>query len=223
MAVEVHGHDELAERAAEWIAARMKPAVASRGRFTLAVSGGSTPAAMFAALSQLALPWAEVHVFQVDERVAPDDDPDRNLGDLSANLLDRVPVHAHVMDVTAPDLDDAARRYAAELRAVTDDGVLDVVHLGLGDDGHTASWPPGDPVIDVEDADVAITQPYRGRVRMTLTVPTVNRARDVMFLAAGAGKAEMVQKLVARDPGIPASRVRPDATLLVDERAAAGL
>lgn len=223
MAVEVHGHDELAERAAEWIAARMKPAVAARGRFTLAVSGGSTPAAMFAALSQLALPWAEVHVFQVDERVAPDDDPDRNLGDLSANLLDRVPVHAHVMDVTAPDLDDAARRYAAELRAVTDDGVLDVVHLGLGDDGHTASWPPGDPVIDVEDADVAITQPYRGRVRMTLTVPTVNRARDVMFLAAGAGKAEMVQKLVARDPGIPASRVRPDATLLVDERAAAGL
>ncbi len=223
MAVEVHGHDELAERAAEWIAARMKPAVAERGRFTLAVSGGSTPAAMFAALSQLALPWAEVHVFQVDERVAPDGDPDRNLGDLSANLLDRVPVHAHVMDVTAPDLDDAARRYAAELRAVTDDGVLDVVHLGLGDDGHTASWPPGDPVIDVEDADVAITQPYRGRVRMTLTVPTVNRARDVMFLAAGAGKAEMVQKLVARDPGIPASRVRPDATLLVDERAAAGL
>jgi len=223
MAVEVHGHDELAERAAEWIAVRMKPAVAARGRFTLAVSGGSTPAAMFAALSQLALPWAEVHVFQVDERVAPDDDPDRNLGDLSANLLDRVPVHAHVMDVTAPDLDDAARRYAAELRAVTDDGVLDVVHLGLGDDGHTASWPPGDPVIDVEDADVAITQPYRGRVRMTLTVPTVNRARDVMFLAAGAGKAEMVQKLVARDPGIPASRVRPDATLLVDERAASGL
>ena len=143
---------------------------------------------------------------------------DRNLGDLSANLLDRVPVHAHLMDVTAPDLDDAARRYAADLRAVTGDGVLDVVHLGLGDDGHTASWPPGDPVIDVDDADIALTQPYRGRVRMTLTVPTVNRARDVMFLAAGAGKAEMVQKLVARDPSIPASRVRPDATLLVDEQ-----
>ncbi len=92
MAVEVHGHEELAERAAEWIAARMKPAVAARGRFTLAVSGGSTPAAMFAALSQLPLPWEQVHVFQVDERVAPDGDPDRNLGDLSANLLDRVPV-----------------------------------------------------------------------------------------------------------------------------------
>ena len=222
MAVEVHGHDELAERAAEWIAARIEPARAARGRFTLAVSGGSTPAAMFAALSQLALPWEHMHVFQVDERVAPDGDPDRNLGDLTANLLDRVPVHAHLMDVTATDLDDAARRYAAELRAVTGDGVLDVVHLGLGDDGHTASWPPGDPVIDVDDADVALTQPYRGRVRMTLTVPTVNRARDVMFLAAGPGKAEMVHKLVARDPSIPASRVRPDATVLVDESAAAG-
>ena len=223
MAVDVHGHDELADGAAKWIAARIEPAIGARGRFALAVSGGSTPAAMFAALSQLALPWEQVHVFQVDERVAPDDDPDRNLGDLSANLLDRVPVQAHLMDVTAPDLEDAARRYAAELRAVTGDGVLDVVHLGLGDDGHTASWPPGDPVIDVHDADVALTQPYRGRVRMTLTVPTVNRARDVMFLAAGADKAEMVQKLVAHDPSIPASRVRPDATLLVDESAAARL
>jgi 6-phosphogluconolactonase len=223
MPVEVHGDDELAEQAAEWIVARIEPAIAARGRFTLAVSGGSTPAAMFAALAQRALPWTDVHVFQVDERVAPDGDRDRNLGDLSANLLDRVPVRAHLMDVTAPDLDDAARRYAADLQTVTGDGVLDVVHLGLGDDGHTASWPPGDPVIDVVDVDTALTQPYRGRVRMTLTVPVVNRARDVMFLAAGAEKAEMVQRLAARDPNIPASRVRPDATLLIDRSAAARL
>jgi 6-phosphogluconolactonase len=161
-----------------------------------------------------------VHVFQVDERVAPDGDPDRNLVDLRSNLLDRVPVHAHLMDVTASDLDGAARRYAEELTSVTGDGVLDVVHLGLGDDGHTASWPPGDPVIDVVDSDVALTQPYRGRVRMTLTVPAVNRAREIMFLAAGPGKVEMVQKLVARDASIPASHVRQDATVLVDESAA---
>lgn len=223
MTVEVHGDNELAERAAEWIAARIETAIAARGRFTLAVSGGSTPAAMFDALSRLPLPWTEVHLFQVDERVAPDGDPDRNLGDLRVNLLDRVPVCAHLMDVTAADLEDAARRYAAELRTVTGDGVLDVIHLGLGDDGHTASWPPGDPVIDIVGADVALTQPYRGRVRMTLTVPAVNRARDVMFLAAGAGKAEMVHKLATRDPGIPASRVRPEATLLVDQSAAARL
>ena len=101
--------------------------------------------------------------------------------------------------------------------------MLDVVHLGLGDDGHTASWPPGDPVIHVRDLDVSITQPYRGRVRMTLTVPAVNRARDVMFLAAGDGKREMVKRLVARDPSIPATHVRDDATLLIDELAARDL
>ena len=196
MPVEIFGADEL-DRAASWIVERVQPAIDARGQFTLAVSGGSTPAAMFASLSRLALPWSSIHVFQVDERVAPDGDPDRNLGDLRANLLDRVPVVAHLMDVTAPDLPDAVRRYAAKLREVTGDGVLDVVHLGLGDDGHTASWPPGDPVIDVTDVEVALTQPYRGRVRMTLTVPTVNRARSVMFLAGGAGKSEMVKRLVA--------------------------
>ncbi len=162
-------------------------------------------------------------MFEVDERVAPDGDPDRNLNDLRANLLDRVPVVAHLMDVTAADLPDACRRYAAELSDVTGDGVLDLVHLGLGDDGHTASWPPGDPVINVRDADVALTQPYRGRVRMTLTVPAVNRARSVMFLAAGEGKTEMVKRLVARDMSIPASHVRADASLLVDESAASTL
>ena len=131
-----------------------EPAIAERGRFTIAVSGGSTPAAMFAELARLDLPWPQVHVFEVDERVAPDGDPDRNLNDLRANLLDLVPVVAHLMDVTAADLPGACRRYADELSDVTGDGVLDVVHLGLGDDGHTASWPPGDPVINVRDADV---------------------------------------------------------------------
>ena len=178
---------------------------------------------MFAELARLDLPWPQVHVFQVDERVAPDGDPDRNLNDLRANLLDLVPVVAHLMDVTAADLTGACRSYADELSDVTGDGVLDVVHLGLGDDGHTASWPPGDPVIDVDDADVALTQPYRGRVRMTLTVPTVNRSRSVMFLAAGEGKTEMVKRLVARDMSIPAVAVRADAPLLVDESAAAAL
>ena len=115
MPVEVFGADELADRSAAWIAERVQPAIDARGRFTLAVSGGSTPAAMFASLSRLALPWSSMHVFQVDERVAPDGDPDRNLGDLRANLLDGVPVVAHLMDVTAPDLQEAARRYAAEL------------------------------------------------------------------------------------------------------------
>jgi 6-phosphogluconolactonase len=223
MDVETYSAKELPGAAAGWIAARAEPAIAERGRFTIAVSGGSTPAAMFAELARLDLPWPQVHVFEVDERVAPDGDPDRNLNDLRANLLDLVPVVAHLMDVTAADLPGACRRYADELSDVTGDGVLDVVHLGLGDDGHTASWPPGDPVINVRDADVALTQPYRGRVRMTLTVPAVNRARSVMFLAAGEGKTEMVKRLVARDMSIPASHVRADASLLVDESAASSL
>ena len=223
MDVETFAPKELPGASAGWIAARAEPAIAERGHFTLAVSGGSTPAAMFAALAELDLPWGQIHVFQVDERVAPDGDPDRNLGDLKANLLDLVPVVPHLMDVTASDLTAASLRYAEEIEKVTGDGVLDVVHLGLGDDGHTASWPPGDPVIHVRDLDVSITQPYRGRVRMTLTVPAVNRARDVMFLAAGDGKREMVKRLVARDPTIPATHVRDDATLLIDELAARDL
>lgn len=223
MDVETYSARELPGAAAGWIAARAEPAIAERGRFTLAVSGGSTPAAMFAELAKLDLPWSNVHVFQVDERVAPDGDPDRNLGDLQANLLSRVPVIVHLMEVTAPDLDEASRRYADELSDVTGDGVLDVVHLGLGDDGHTASWPPGDPVINVRDRDVALTQLYRGRVRMTLTVPAVNRARSVMFLAAGDGKSDVVKRLVSGDKSIPSSHVRPDATLLLDDAAASAL
>ena len=125
MDVETYSAKELPGAAAGWIAARAEPAIAERGRFTIAVSGGSTPAAMFAELARLDLPWPQVHVFEVDERVAPDGDPDRNLNDLRANLLDLVPVVAHLMDVTAADLPGACRRYADELSDVTGDGVLD--------------------------------------------------------------------------------------------------
>ena len=162
-------------------------------------------------------------MFEVDERVAPDGDPDRNLNDLRANLLDLVPVVAHLMDVTAADLPGACRRYADELSDVTGDGVLDVVHLGLGDDGHTASWPPGDPVIDVRDADVAAHPALSRTGPDDPDRPRGQPARSVMFLAAGEGKTEMVKRLVARDMSIPASHVRADASLLVDESAASSL
>lgn len=223
MRVEVHPSDVLAERAALWIADRAWAAVADRGRFNLAVSGGSTPAAMFAALARLPLPWTQIHVFQVDERVAPDGDADRNLGDLRANLLDLVPAQPHPMDVTAADLGAAAAAFATDLHAVTGDGVLDVVHLGLGDDGHTASWPPGDPVVEMSDRDVALCGLYKGRVRMTLTVPAVNRAREVMFLVSGGGKLDALRRLLSDDPGIPAGHVRRTDTTVLSDRAAAGV
>jgi 6-phosphogluconolactonase len=204
-----------------WIADRLWAAIDERGRAHLAVSGGTTPAAMLAALSGLALPWEQVHVWQVDERVAPDGDPARNLNDLQSGLLSKVPAIPHVFHVTAEDLGAAAGAYAADLDESCG-GVLDVVHLGLGDDGHTASWPPGDPVVNVVDTDAAVSGEYMGHVRLTLTVPVVNRARDVMFLVSGEAKAGAVAKLAAGDSAIPASHVRRAGTVVLADAAAAG-
>ncbi len=210
----------LAERAAIWMAERIWSAIDDRGVAHVALSGGRTPAAMFAALAALPVPWSHVHVWQVDERVAPDGDPARNLNDLRSGLLSKVPARPHVFDVTNPDLAAAAAAYAAELDAACG-GTLDVVHLGLGDDGHTASWPPGDPVADVVGTDAAVSGVYQDHVRLTLTVPAVNRAREVMFLVAGAAKADAVAKLTSGDPSIPAAHVRRDATVVLADTAAA--
>ena len=212
----------LAARAAELVTERLTEAVARRGRATLAVSGGSTPGAFLAELSQRALPWEAIHVFQVDERVAPPGDPERNLTGLQGALLDRASIPAanvHPMPVNDPDLEAAAAAYANELRKVAGaESQLDVVHLGIGDDGHTASWPPGDPVVDVTD-DVAVVGPFNGRLRMTLTPPAVNRAGWIVWLVRGASKAPAVEGLLAGDPALPASRVRrTDVTLLSDIR-----
>jgi 6-phosphogluconolactonase len=208
----------LADRAAVWLAERIWAAVDDRGVAHVAVSGGTTPKAMFKILAGLPVPWPSVHVWQVDERVAPDGDPARNLDDLQAGLLAKVPVTAHLFAVTNPDLDAAAARYADDLDHACG-GVLDVVHLGLGGDGHTASWPPGDPVADVTDRDAAVSGVYEGHRRLTLTVPAVNRAREIMFLVAGAAKVPAVAELVEGTGAIPALRVRRDATLLADRAA----
>jgi 6-phosphogluconolactonase len=122
------------------------------------------------------------------------------------------------MPVTATDLEAAAAEYGAEL-AVACRGVLDVVHLGLGDDGHTASWPPGDPVIGVTDRDVTVVGPFNDRLRMTLTVSAVNRARLCMVLVAGADKAAAVVKMLARDRSVPAGHLPPEATVFTDSAA----
>jgi 6-phosphogluconolactonase len=208
----------LAERAAVWLAERMWAAVDDRGVAHVAVSGGTTPKAMFEVLARLPVPWSSVHVWQVDERVAPAGDPARNLIDLEAGLLSKVPVTAHLFAVTDPDLDAAAARYAAELDR-TCGGVLDAVHLGLGGDGHTASWPPGDPVAEVTDRDAAVSAVYEGHRRLTLTVPAVNRAHEIMFLVGGSSKVRAVAELVQGTGSIPALHVRRDATLLVDRAA----
>ncbi len=218
----------LASRAAEIVVARARSSIAHRGAFTVALSGGSTPAVMLDHLALRDLLWSRIHVFQVDERIVPDDDPDRNAGGLLEHLVDRIeipPANVHLMPVTAPNLANASHHYAAELAALSgSDGRLDLVHLGLGDDGHTASWPPGDPVADAGDMDVAVVGPYRGHLRMTLTPRVVNRARRILWLVSGEEKAGAVEGLIAGDFRLPASRVATgNATLLLDEVAASKL
>jgi 6-phosphogluconolactonase len=224
--IEVQPDDDLAARkAAAIIAADARAAVSSRGRFIMAVSGGRTPWLMLRALAAEQLPWENVHVVQVDERAAPAADPDRNLTHLRESLLDHAPLppdHIHAMPVEAADLDRAAEQYVLTLRDVAGSPpVLDLVHLGLGPDGHTASLVPGDPILDVTDADVAATAPYQGRRRMTLTFPIINRSGRVLWLVTGREKAGMLVRLCDGDRSIPASRVRQDRALILADRAAA--
>ena len=216
----------VARGAAAMVAAEARAAIAARNRFILAVSGGLTPWMMLRALAVEDLPWGGVHVVQVDERVAPDGDPDRNLTHLRESLLGQTairPEQIHAMPVEAPDLEAAAAQYAMTLRKIAGSPpVLDLVHLGLGPDGHTASLVPGDPVLQVADTDVALTGIYQGRRRMTLTYPILNRSRHVLWLVSGPDKAEMVSRVYAGDTSIPAGRVQREHALMLADRAAAG-
>jgi 6-phosphogluconolactonase len=224
--IEVYPDDDtVARKAAAVIAADMRAAVIARGSYVMAVSGGRTPWLMLRALADEPLPWQHVHVVQVDERVAPADDPERNLAHLRTSLLNRVPLppdQVHAMPVEATDLDRAAAQYDSTLRHVAGSPpVLDLVHLGLGPDSHTASLVPGDPALDVNDADVAVAGPYQGRRRMTLTFPIINRSRFVLWLVTGSEKAAALVRLRDGDRSIPAARVRRDRALLLADRAAA--
>ena len=208
--------EAVAERGADVVAQAAADAVAMHGHFSLAVSGGRTPWAMFAALYGR-VPWEKVTIYQVDERVAPDGDPDRNLTQLEQSLPPGGVVDVRPMPVTAHDLDAAATAYAAALP-----DALDLIHLGLGPDGHTASLIPGDLVLDVSDRDVALTGEYQGHTRMTLTYPVLNRARRILWLVTGDDKVEALARLRAGDPTIPAGRVSAVDALVIADAAAAG-
>src|SRR6266516_2847735 len=217
--------DAVAKEAAAVIATEARQAVAARGRFVTAVSGGHTPWMMLRALAGEDVPWASVHMFQVDERVAPEGHADRNLTHLRASLLEHAPLppaQLYAMPVEIPDLQSAAAKYAAELERIAGaPPVLDLVHLGLGPDGHTASLVPGDPVLDVTGRDVAVTGVYHGRNRLTLTYLVINRARLILCLVTGREKAPMYKRLLAGDQTIPAGRVlQNNAVLLADSAAA---
>jgi 6-phosphogluconolactonase len=161
------------------------------------------------------VPWESIAIFQVDERIAPEGNPDRNLTHLRESL-GAAPAELHPMPVDEDDPERGAASYAAELPER-----LDLVHLGLGDDGHTASLVPGDPVLEVADRPVAATGEYRGRRRLTLTYSALARADSILWLVAGTDKAEPLAKLMACDTSIPAGRVRAARSLVVADTAAA--
>ncbi len=210
--------DAAARATAETIADRARQAVSERGAFTLALSGGTGPWQAFRLLAELDVPWEQTEIFQVDERVAPPGDDDRNLTHLQESLPAAAVARLRPMPVNADDLEAAAAEYAALLPAQ-----FDLIHLGIGPDGHTASLVPGDPVLDVTDRTVAITGgEYQGRIRMTLTYPPIDGARELLWLVTGDSKVEPLKKLLAGDPSIPAGRVRAARSLVIADPPAAG-
>jgi 6-phosphogluconolactonase len=218
--------DAVAGRAAALVAGHARAAVQERGRFTFAVSGGHTPWVMLRALAGEQVPWNQVHVVQVDERVAPADSDQRNFKHLRESLLSHAPLppgNLHAMPVEADDLPAAAAQYARMLEELAGaPPVLDLVHLGLGPDGHTASLVPGDTVLEVTGTPVAMTGGlYQGCHRMTLTYPVLDAARAVLWLVTGAEKVDALRRLKRRDRGIPAGRVRQENAVVVADRAAA--
>jgi 6-phosphogluconolactonase len=217
--------DAVAQKAAEFIAAEARTAVAARGRFVIAVSGGHTPWAILRNLATEDVSWKQMHVVQVDERIASSGDPDRDLTHLRESLLAHAQLptgNIHPMPVETSDLEAAARQYASTLeRLAGSSPVLDLAHLGVGPDGHTASLIPADPVLTVMNTDVALTGVYMGRRRMTLTYPILNRSRRVLFLVTGKEKVEMLPKLLAADNSIPSGRIRQNNTVILADRNAA--
>ena len=217
--------DAVAREAAQFVQRCAANAIQERGQFLFALSGGRTPWQMLAVLRTLPLDWSRFHVFQVDERVAPAGDPARNLTHIFQSLADHVPLSkesVHAMPVEHPNAQAACAEYASTLKQVAGDAaVLDLVHLGLGADGHTASLLPGDEALHVTQHDVAMTAPYQGHNRMTLTFPALNRARSIMWLLSGADKAEMLGRMKRGDESIPAGRISTaNATVFADRLAA---
>jgi 6-phosphogluconolactonase len=206
--------EAAARRVGQFVADRARKATATHGRFAVAVS--KAPRAMLSVLAESTISWTRTGIYQVDERVAPAGDSDRNLTHLLAALPRAAFESVRPMPVEDPDLEQAAERYASELPPQ-----LDLVHLGLGADGHTASLVPGDPVLDVRDRLVAVTREYQGRRRMTLTYPALEAAREIVWLVTGRHKRNAVTQLIARDTSIPAARISNPRQLIVCDAEAA--
>jgi 6-phosphogluconolactonase len=221
--------EALAERSVEVLIRAAEVAIEERGLFVWAISGGTTPRRLLELLcDRRDFDWARTHLFQVDERLAPDGDPDRNATMLDEALLTtsfrsaHMPAGIWLMPVTADDPDAAAADYARSIDAIAGSPtIFDLIQLGMGSDGHTASLVPGDPILDVTDVDVALTDMYNGRRRMSLTWPVLDRAKELLWVIGGASKHAAVQQFLNNDPNIPATLpTQARATVLLDEAAA---
>src|SRR5690606_25239264 len=218
--------DRLALECAAWIGGQARRGLAERDTFSLALSGGRGPHRLFEALAREKVAWERVHVFQVDERAAPVDSPERNLRAIRELLLGRVPIpdaNVHPMPVEQQDLESAARDYAGTLaRVLGPDLVLDLVHLGLGEDGHTASLFPGDPASESGEP-VIVSREQQGFRRLSLNYPVLSGARQRFWFVTGAAKSEVLLRAMDGDVGIPAGRIRREDTLFFADQAAAAL
>lgn len=207
------------DAAAAHLGGIMRQAIAERGRAHVALSGGTTGVLLYRALIREKLDWSRVHLYQVDERVARDDSPDRNATALLRELVARVPTrieNVHLMDVMASDLRVAARAYADALPT------LDAVHLGLGTDGHTASWPPDQPAARTAEARVVVTLPFRGHRRMTLTQAGLADAAEIVWLVCGRDKREVLRRVLDGDESLPATHAVDERSVFFADDAAAG-
>jgi len=231
--------EELASRAAECFVSTATESVARRGRFAVAISGGSTPREMHRMLAAppalASIPWAKVHLFWVDERCVPGDDPRSNFGTARKDFLSKLPIpekNLHPIQGEFPS-ERGAEDYELEMIRFFHLGegefpAFDLVFLGIGADGHTASLFPGDESLLEEKRRVVAVRggiPVLNRITMTLRV--LNRARRVVFLAVGREKAETVKAVMSGDiPALPAGMIRPlegGLLWLLDQAAAAGL
>lgn len=202
-----------------------REAIDRRGRFVIAVSGGNTPWHMLQILATKDIAWSKVDMVQADERIAPPGSPDRNLTALQASFVARLPpgsLRVYPMPVEETAVSLAATRYAQTLAHLAGSPpVLDLVQLGLGLDGHTASLVPRDPVLDIDDIDVAVSGVYQGWPRMTLTYPILNRARNLLWVVTGADKADVLARFGNDDMVLPACRVNRERAVVLADLAAA--
>jgi 6-phosphogluconolactonase len=216
--------EQVAAGAAAYLEHEIREALLHQKFYSLAISGGHTPWEMLKILSKADLPWQRVNLFQVDERVAPDGHADRNLTQLFQAIAGTSMVtqlRIFPMPVLAEDLEEGCQEYTKVLDEVTEGKGLDLIHLGLGSDGHTASLVPGDGILEIQDRLVACTQNlYQGRIRMTLTYPLLNGAKQLLWIVTGSEKQEMVQRLLQQDPSIPAGSIRQENALLMVDQAA---